>query len=69
MRGGTSGAELNWPTLIQTVREAGRWQGLPGLGPENVSFLFKIMHQILPTQRLVQCQDAERIGRISLMLW
>ena len=26
---------------------------LPGLGPENVSFLFKIMHQILPTQESV----------------
>ena len=59
MRGRTSCAELNWPTLIQTVREAGRWQGLPGLGPKNVSFLFKMMHQIIQTQGLVQCQDAE----------
>ena len=23
---------------------------LPGIGPENTSFLFKLMHQILPTQ-------------------
>ena len=26
---------------------------LPGLGPENVSFLFKLMHDILPTQERV----------------
>ena len=26
---------------------------LPGLGPENVSFLFKMMHDVLPTQERV----------------
>ena len=26
---------------------------LPGLGPENVSFLFKLMHDILPAQERV----------------
>ena len=26
---------------------------LPGLGPENISFLFKLLHQILPTQERV----------------
>ena len=30
---------------------------MPGLGPENVSFLFKLVHQILPTQ--------ERVARTS----
>ena len=30
---------------------------LPGLGPENISFLFKMMHEILPTQ--------ERVSRTS----
>ena len=30
---------------------------LSGLGPENISFLFKMMHQLLPTQ--------ERLSRIS----
>ena len=35
------------------------WEGcwalarLPGLGPENVSFLFKLLHQILPTQERI----------------
>jgi hypothetical protein len=26
---------------------------LPGLGPGNTSFLFKLMHEILPTQECV----------------
>ena len=26
---------------------------LPGLGPDNIAFLFKLMHEILPTQELV----------------
>ena len=26
---------------------------LPGLGPDNISFLFKLMHEILPTQERV----------------
>ena len=26
---------------------------LPGLGPENVSFLFKMLHDLLPTQERV----------------
>ena len=30
---------------------------MPGLGPKNVSFLFKLIHQILPTQ--------ERVSRTS----
>jgi hypothetical protein len=30
---------------------------MPGLGPENDSFLFKLVHQILPTQ--------ERVARTS----
>ena len=30
---------------------------IPGLGPNNVSFLFKLLHQTLPTQ--------ERVGRVK----
>ena len=26
---------------------------LPGLGPENCSFLFKLIHQLLPTQERI----------------
>ena len=38
--------ETDWETSWRLAR-------LPGLGPENVSFLLKMMHQILPTQERV----------------
>ena len=42
-----------------TSREGWRGQGLlarlPRLGPDKTSFIFKIIHQILPTQERVAC--------------
>ena len=35
------------------LEEKSRLARLPGLGAENVSFLFKIMHQILPTKEQI----------------
>ena len=42
--------EVDWERSWRLAR-------MPGLGPENVSFLFKLVHQILPTQ--------ERVARTS----
>ena len=47
--------ELSSPTT--DWERSWRMARLPGLGPENVSFLFKMLHQILPTQ--------ERVARTS----
>ena len=38
--------EVDWERSWRLAR-------LPGLGPENVSFLWKLLHQILPTQERV----------------
>ena len=41
-------------TKPETDREnSWRLARLPGLGPDNISFLFKMMHEILPTQERV----------------
>ena len=45
-----SNPEVDWERSWRLAR-------MPGLGPENVSFLFKLVHQILPTQ--------ERVARTS----
>ena len=53
---------------------------LPGLGPENLSFLLKLLHDILPTQERVhrtnpkialpvQCLAVVHCVRTCLMLW
>ena len=45
-RAETKDPELNWETVWHRVR-------LPGLGPVMVSFLFKVVHDLLPTQERV----------------
>lgn len=42
--------DIDWCNIWRRIR-------LPGLGPENISFLFKLVHQILVTQ--------ERLSRIT----
>ena len=38
--------DTDWENCLRLAR-------LPGLGPEKISFLFKLLHQILPTQERV----------------
>ena len=45
-RAETKDPEINWETVWHRVR-------LPGLGPVMVSFLFKVVHDLLPTQERV----------------
>ena len=41
-----AGPETDWEKTWRLAR-------LPGLGPEHTSFLFKMIHQILPTQEIL----------------
>ena len=53
------GPEQNFPKIHRRVTLCTDWEQcwrlarLPGLGPENISFLFKLIHQTLPTQERV----------------
>ena len=46
MQGGEGKSGTDWENCWRLAR-------LPGLGPEKISFLFKLLHQILPTQERV----------------
>ena len=51
--------EINWETVWRRAR-------LPGLGPVNVSFLFKILHDLLPTQERVSRTNPAVAGTCRL---